>query len=197
MRSAMTTVVMACLLSGCSAHTASGGAGPAEPTRTVAPRAGGGVSFQLLAAGPEGGAARALPYRAELTSGARFALRIVVEQPAHVYIWHRGGAAGASPELLLPSAGAAATQTLPQAPLMVPAQGQWYTLDRQPGKEVFYVVAAREVLDDARLAALATEIDAEREPPSTTSRDRDGGPAYRVAMDESGLARLAFVLLHR
>lgn len=188
--SALPVLVLSALpLLGCAAH-GTGATAPEAATRS------GGLAFQLLTAS-DGAAVRALPYRAPLQSGARFALRIVAEQPAYLYVWHRGGAPGATPEALLPAPGDAAAPTLPQQPLVLPGEGQWFTLDNQPGKELFYVVAAREPLDSARLTAVVAQIPTEREPPSTTSSDRIPGPTYRVAMDQSGLCRLAFVLQHQ
>lgn len=156
-----------------------------------------GVSFQLLAAGPEGGAAQGLANRAELASGTRVALRLVPEVPGYVYLWHRGADTKALPERLAPPPGGNAIRSLPRAPLALPAEGQWYKLDDQPGKEVFYLVASRQPLDGPAQEALLATIPDEREPPTSSTGNRDGGVTYRVAMDASGVARFAFVLLHR
>lgn len=198
MKNLLVILATCSLAAGCATTSAvTNTGGPAPEAGTTRGGGGGGLSFQLVVTGGEGTAARGVPNRVELPSGTRFAVRLVAEQPAYVYAWHRGDGPTAKAERILPAEGGAATQALPQAPIVLPAEGQWFSLDDKPGKEYFYAIASTAALDEGKLQAIAADIPIDREPPMTSASDRDGGPLYRAGADETGLARLVFTIVHR
>lgn len=120
------------------------------------------------------------------------ALRLTVQgaQPLWLYAYHRDAAGALQPLSEQPA------RIVPGQLYERPEPGLWYRLEGTGGKEQFYVLAAPEPLG-ARLAEVLAKLPDDREPPPLSSTsNRFPGPMYQRALDESGVAVMAFTLLH-
>lgn len=108
------------------------------------------LSLQVEATGRADAVPRTIAPGEVLHSGDRFALRVAVDRPLHVYVV-RYSAAGWSTQLF-PTGEDRPLQ--PGEPLHLPMTGNSYRLDDNPGREEIHVLASPRLLDAPTCARL-------------------------------------------
>lgn len=108
------------------------------------------LSLQVEATGRADAVPRVIAPGAILHNGDRFALRIAVDRPLHVYVV-RYSATGWSMQLF-PTSEDRPLQ--PGEPLNLPTTGNSYRLDDNPGREEIHVLASPRLLDAPTCARL-------------------------------------------
>jgi hypothetical protein len=140
-----------------------------------------------------------------LHSGDRYELSIWNSEPAYVYVAR--GLSERPPELLLPKDPNAAAKLPARTMTRLPASGAPLELDKNPGEENFYVIAAVEPVAANKLNELFVKApsgqagkDRER-PPDPTNRTRGKGdgapPSYLAKPVAPGVLALRFTFSHQ
>lgn len=139
----------------------------------------------------------AIPSGVELHSGDKFAIRMQVKEPLHLYVQQRGSSGALTS--LYPSPDSPGTPVTPTEPVLLPTSG-FYTVDAQPGLELLAVVASTKPLTAEQVK---TELErseqaagtAREPPPESNSRNR--GIVILGSLGSSGIGVARFRLVHR
>lgn len=190
-------VLLLGLLAGCQALQQAKEDAPVT-TSTVSPAAEPmALRMQVVLRGSDGRASRAVAHRSGLPAGSHVGLRLQAEGAGSLWIYPYHRASDGKLEPLSPEP----ARVSPGVVYELPAGGLWYELVA-PGsastaepKEHFYVIASETPLG-ARISDALAKLPDEREPPPlSNTTNRFPGPAYRRALDDSGMAILLVSLL--
>jgi hypothetical protein len=112
---------------------------------------------------------RPIPQSGVLGADSRFALRVAVQTPAFLYVFRHAPGQPPSPVW------SAETAIRPEAPLLLPQNGEWFSPAPGASEELFQFVASVEPLSPERVSEALASAPPPREPEVTTTKNRDPG----------------------